>query len=369
MNIQVIAAKDMTREQIDAWRRLQAAQPMLDHPLLHPEFTRAVASARGGVEVAVLQQQGEMVGFFPFQRGKGNVAEYPGGCMADMQAVIVSENVDWQIEEVLRAARLSAWHFDHLMASQTALKPYHRSVEDSAIIDLSLGFDHYLEQLRTSGSQFLKVTERKKRKLQREVGPIRFEWHVADEAMLQKLIIHKRSQLQRQGMADPMAAPWVRELLHNLLVRQSDDFQGLLSVLYAGDQPISLHLGIRGGPVLSSAIPAYDECFAKYSPGAILHLEMIEAAAQRGIQRIDLGRGENRLKESLKTGAVPVAIGSVDLRPIRRLATEGWYRARSLAHATPLRGAPLRWFRRARARLGTGAVRQNAEKSRHKAKT
>jgi len=110
---------------------------------------------------------------------------------------------------------------------------------------------------------------------------------------------------------------------------------------------------VRSGPELCSWVPAYHAALAKYSPGVVLHLELAKAAAGEGIRRIDLGRGENPMKLGLKSGASPVAIGSVERRPLRAVWTAGWYGARALAHASPLCGAPLRAFRRVRAMLAS----------------
>jgi CelD/BcsL family acetyltransferase involved in cellulose biosynthesis len=65
MKIDIIPATEFSRDHIAAWRALQQADPALDSPLFHPEFTRAVAAVRDDVEVAVLEEAGEFVGFFP----------------------------------------------------------------------------------------------------------------------------------------------------------------------------------------------------------------------------------------------------------------------------------------------------------------
>ena len=51
-----------------------------------------------------------------------------------------------------------------------------------------------------------------------------------------------------------------------------------------------------------------DVGLAKYSPGRILLLQMLQAAQSNGIQKIDLGRGVVSYKSRAMTGAVTVAI-------------------------------------------------------------
>jgi CelD/BcsL family acetyltransferase involved in cellulose biosynthesis len=86
----------------------------------------------------------------------------------------------------------------------------------------------------------------------------------------------------------------------------------------------------------------------------ILQLELAKAAQNEGIHRIDLGRGANRMKLSLKSGSTPLAIGSVERRPLRGVWTAAWYGLRALAHTSPLGRGPLRVYRRLRGMLAGG---------------
>jgi hypothetical protein len=74
--------------------------------------------------------------------------------------------------------------------------------------------------------------------------------------------------------------------------------------------------------------------------------------ADMGIKRIDLGRGDTQLMKSLRSGVIPVAIGSVELHPIKRklrtVLYRGWYRLRDYVYRSPLGGKPLRMYRRLR---------------------
>jgi CelD/BcsL family acetyltransferase involved in cellulose biosynthesis len=63
---------------------------------------------------------------------------------------------------------------------------------------------------------------------------------------------------------------------------------------------------------LSSWFPAYDMRFARYSPGLSLHFKMAEAAAAAGVRYLELGKGDERYKQSLKSGDLWVGEGWVD---------------------------------------------------------
>ncbi|MEZ6047698.1 MAG: GNAT family N-acetyltransferase [Planctomycetaceae bacterium] len=45
----------------------------------------------------------------------------------------------------------------------------------------------------------------------------------------------------------------------------------------------------------------FDPVFSKYSPGSLLILHIAEAAAREGIERFDLGPGDQLFKQTLKS--------------------------------------------------------------------
>ena len=349
MDVNAVSARELTAEQLHAWADLQRADAAVDNPCFHPEFTQAVAAVRDDVEVAVMRDAGAYVGFLPFHRDHHNTGRPVGEMLSDMHGVVASSGFDWSVEEVLKSCGLVALHFDHLVASQEPFAAYHYFVDDSPYMALDHGFDYYLAERREAGSSCASRVRRKLRKLVRDVGPVRCEVHTDDDAAFDRLIEWKRAQLHAHRYFDMFQLDWVIPLLRRIVdTDRGDDFRGLLSALYAGDQLIAVNLGMQAGNVVSSWIPAFDATFAKYSPGLLLHLDLARAVADRGVHRIDLGRGENQLKSSLASGAFPVAIGCVDRRPISRLLRSGWFRTRALVYASPLRGPSLQLYRRAR---------------------
>ncbi len=348
MRINVINADQLSAEHEAAWANLQQADRTVDNPCFRPEFTKAVAEVRGDVEVAVMEEDDRLVGFLPFQRSRHDIGRPVGSVLSDMHGVIVADEVEWDAEQLLRESGLVAWHFDHLVASQRPLQPFHECVEDSPYLDLREGYPAYLTQRRAAGCSTITQARRKARKLEREVGPLRFVSHTTDSAEFQSLVQWKRAHVLRTNCLDFFRSAWVIDLLELVRTAQTEAFAGLLSALYAGDQLIAVHLGMRSYDVISSWIPTYNPEFGKYSPGVLLHLELAKSAAELGVRRIDLGRGENRMKASLGSGAFPVAIGCVDRRPVNRLLRKGWHRLRGFANSSPLAKTPLAAYRRVR---------------------
>ena len=140
MKIDTIRVTQLSRDHVAAWRALQLADPALDSPLFHPEFTQAVATVRDDVEVAVLEEAGQLVGFFPFERSRGNVGRPVAGSLADMQGIVLRNDIELDAAQLIRECGLTTWQFDHLIASQRMFQPYHAFVDDSPYIDLSAGY-------------------------------------------------------------------------------------------------------------------------------------------------------------------------------------------------------------------------------------
>jgi len=348
LKIYALPADQLTPDHIEQWSALQCENADFDHPFFHPEFTRAVAAARDDVEVGIIERDGRYVGFFPFHREANGVGQPVGGTMSDINGVIVAGDVEWTTRDLLRGCGLTAWYFDHLVTTQAPFEPHYRATEDSPYMDLSAGYEAYVKQRRDAGSSSIKQAERKARKIADEVGPLTFHIHTDRREAFDTLVVWKREQIVRLHYVDVFSSDWVVNMLRRVSETNVKGFQGLLSALYAGDRMVAVHLGVRSGAVISSWIPAYDPAFGRYSPGVLLHLELARTAADLSVERIDLGRGENRMKTSLMSGAYPVALGFVDHRPIHRLMSHGWYRLRDLVYSTPLQGRPLRLFRRAR---------------------
>ena len=152
MKITVIPGRRLTPEHARVWSALQATVQALSSPLLHPEFTVAVAAVRDDVRVGILEQGGRVVGFFPHQRGRLCIGEPVGGWLNDVQGVIAEPGVDWDGVQLMRGCGLAVWKYDRLLASQEPFAPFHVSHPVSEFIDVSRGYEAYLAEKRQGGS-------------------------------------------------------------------------------------------------------------------------------------------------------------------------------------------------------------------------
>lgn len=348
MDVKTIRAADLTESQIAEWDDIQRGNDELDNPMLSVDFALAVAKVRTDLEIALLVQDDRTVGFFPYHRCERNVGRPLALDVTDLHGVVAAKDVTWSAAELIDGCGLATWKFDHLIASQRPFVSYHRCVEGSPFMDLSKGFDAYMAERKAAGSSAMSQALRKSRKIERELGPLRFVWHDDDEQLMQSLISLKQQQIRDRNLFDAFRFQWVLDLLEIIRQTQSARFSGLMSALYAGNHMLALHFGLRRERVVSSWYPTFDPQFARYSPGLILHLELARRAAELGVDRIDLGRGENQMKSTLMSGSIPVALGAVDRRLSGRLWTGTWYGLRGCVYASPLSGYPLQTFRRFR---------------------
>lgn len=310
MRISVVHPRELGDTEITAWRELQISHPALDNPFLSPEFTIEVGRLRDQARVAVISDGGSIVGFFPFERHPLGIGVPIAAGLTDAQGLVHVKDFEFDPRRLIKACGLAVYEFDHMVAGQPLL-PERYSRHPSPIMDMTEGFDAYIETVKKNSGKTYRSTTYKSRKLQRDFGTLRHEYEVRDEAPLRTLLAWKTDQYRRTGRTDRFARPWIVRLVENLLQVNTEHFAGVLDMIYVDDRPVAGHFGLRTKTTLAGWFPAYDTAFSKYSPGLIHHLAMAERAAKAGIHVIDLGRGEKEYKEKLKNGEYYVCEGRI----------------------------------------------------------
>ena len=270
-----------------------------------------VGRFRSNVEVAIVTEGPSITGFFPFERRRLSMGVPVCGWLTPAQGLIHAPGAEWDSQELLRRCRLSAWQFDNLIADQRPFQPYHATTAPLPMIDLADGFDAYYTNLRMKSPRFCSELARRTRKLAREAGELRIVTDSRDTSVLRTLMAWKSEQYRRTSHVDRFQRPWFVGLLDALLATRNNYVNGLLSVLYAGGQPVAAQFGVRTQDLLVGWFTAYDARFHKYSPGLIHFKQMAEELAATGIHVIDMGGGaKNYYKETLKNHEIFVAHSS-----------------------------------------------------------
>jgi CelD/BcsL family acetyltransferase involved in cellulose biosynthesis len=327
--VEVIPGRDLDPDLAQAWRSYQHGNPELSSPCFSPEFTQAVAAVRDDVELGLIQQAGNLAAILPFQRRQGSVGTPVGGVVSDYQGLIAPRGFVCDPLDLIKGCRLACWNFDRLLASQPFFEAYHDFCEESAIIDLSRGFETYAAQRRAAGSEQIKKCANLLRRLQRDSGPLRFVVHSPDPRTLAQVLAWKSRQYVESGWRDLFALRWGRALAERIQAAQTETFAGLLSLLYAGDTLIAGHLGMRSATIWHYWFPAFNRDYARYSPGLLLLLKMAQHSPDLGLTTIDLGTGMSLYKQRLMTGSIRVAEGSVEQPAWLRLRRKARRRIKS----------------------------------------
>lgn len=318
--MEVIPGDCLPAELKQPWKRIQASSATLWHPMLAAAFFECVARHREDVRIAVLRSGDGVLGFFPFQRDRGGAGRPVGHRLNDWQAGLFVQDAEIDARWLLRCCGLSTWHFDHLAGSQPCFAAGCFRYENSPYIDLSQGLAAYLGASQSLGASQRKSrwknVRRNVRKLERDTGPVRFEFHTVDRDALGWLIAWKSQQIALLGKRCVFDMKWVRGVLDDVVDLDDDDCSGTLSTLYAGERLVAVHLGLRSQQVLHWWITAYNPEFKSYSPGRLLLVRLIEESAQRGLQRLDLGKGSEPYKQDFQSGATLLASGALCRSPL-----------------------------------------------------
>ena len=305
-------------EEIDAWHRLRAANPALDSPYFHPGFAGAVHATGRSVRVTVGRDERGAVGaLLPGHRERSLLRPvgWPG---ADFQGPVRAAGTTVPPLTLLGSG-VRAFAFDHLLEPTPEFAPWVESTRPSPYLDVTGGLDGYLGRASRSGKDNMGQARRRTAKAERQLGPVRFTADVVDEHVLRRVVELKRAQYAATGARDFFAQPDRHQLLIRLLHTRGTDFAGVLSTLYAGPNLLAAHFGIRSGSVLHWWFPVYDPEHSSLAPGWILLRELVAASPALGINRIDLGRGDDEYKRRAKTGEVMVSQGLLT-RSATRLA-------------------------------------------------
>jgi|WetSurMetagenome_2_1015567.scaffolds.fasta_scaffold69545_2 CelD/BcsL family acetyltransferase involved in cellulose biosynthesis len=331
-----IRPRDLEPQHLETWRRLQCAHVELDRPFFCPEYIRVLGEVRDDVEVAVIERDGAAQGFFPFQRVSPRVAAAPGRRLCDFEGLVAPPDLEVDPVALLADCGLRAWRFAHLLGGPSSLEPWQAARVASPTVDLSSGYEGYLADRRAAGVHWVSQLPRKTRKLEREVGPLRFEYDARDPGVSAQVFAWKASQRERTLTDDPLQHAWMRQVMERLLECREPGFSSVVSALYAGPHLIAGHVGLKSRRTLHLWFPSFDLAYERYSPGLLMMTALIRAAAEAGLTRVDLGKGDDRYKLSLATGAVAVAEGCVDTRPFRGWVSRAFYAGRGRYRGTAL---------------------------------
>jgi len=309
LDVETLHPRALASADVRMWRDMAAAEPAFSSPLLGPDFARAVGAVRDDTRVAVIRRRGETLGFLPHHRRPGHLARPIGSPLSDYHALVSRPDAGLNGADVLRAAGLTAFRYTglidpHGVFGQTEMKTAH-------VIGLAqTDAEAYLEAVRAASPKKIKNWRRLDNKLEREMGPIRLVAADPSREAFDQLLAWKREQLARTGVHDFLRPDWTRGLMLDLFQKRDGPFQGLMINLYAGDQLVSGHFGVRLDGVYHPWIASTNPAYAEWSPGQIFFMRAIAAMPGLGLERYDLGPGHDHYKGAYALSQIQIGDGT-----------------------------------------------------------
>ena len=279
-------------------------------PFFHPAFANHVAQVRDDASVIVGESNGRVVSLLPVQLENGKKASPIGGRLNDMHGVISNDIKNVNVAQMSKDLGGLAFSFHALTQKNAEFDAYCFDTFRSPYIDLSKGWRRYFRWLKRR-STTIRRHPQKARRMESDLGPMSFEFDCRDFKVLDQVIEMKRDHYRRTNLFDLFTVDWTRALVDRVFNNPSDDFAGVLSVLRSGEKLVAGHFGIRTKTDLFYWFPDFDNNFARYSPGTMLLLELCQAAAAFGLQRIHLGHGSEAFKSRFANRAHHLSCGCV----------------------------------------------------------
>ncbi len=328
----------MSGEMVEHWRALQATRQSWDSPFLGPGWPIAIARALGetdtGVRVAVLREAGESLGFMALRAGRFT-AMAAGAPLCDYQGLVAEPQVRLNPRALVAALGVGRFDFSHMLQSDDAFAPYAQGRETSWIVDVPAGYESYAAQRRAAGVTALKDLDKKRRKAEREAGPVQFA-HSKAGPDLGQLLAWKRERYRATGQIDIFASAWPRRLIDHLFAAQDGSLAAGLFTLHLGGELAAAHFHLLGASTIHAWIIGHDPRFERYSPGLLLFQDILRWMGATPFSRLDLGYGDYRFKRELANTEQAVTHGFVGVASPASLVRGAAYRVRKTAETLPL---------------------------------
>ncbi|MDB5430930.1 MAG: cellulose biosynthesis protein CelD [Caulobacter sp.] len=341
MEIDVVRPLELTPTALDRWSALQQADPALDSPFFSPQWARAVDRAQSDgteaseIKVAVVSDQGREVGFLPV-RARTFTAMPAGAPMCDYQGLVAEPGLDITAQDLVRALGVGRFDFTHMLETQPTFARHSHGRTPSWLIDVSQGYAAYEAERKAAGVGALKDLDKKRRKVEREAGPVRFTAFSRSRTDFDQLIAWKRGQFQATGQTDVLATPWTRRLINDLFESRDPDFGGVMFTLHIGERLAAAHFHLRGRHTVHGWQIAHDCDFERYSPGLLLFQDILRWMDETPYSRLDLGAGDYRFKRELSNLQQYVTHGFVGVASPAALLRQTQYALRHAAESMKL---------------------------------
>ena len=215
-----------------------------------------------------------------------------------------------------------------MLEASAPFAPFARGHMASHVVDIGGSYEAYAAERRAAGVGLLKDCDKKRRKAERELGPVRFTAFSRAAADFDQLIATHQSDIFAPG--------WTQRLVRDLFASRDPEFGGTLFTLHFGERLAAAHLHLRGRRTIHGWLIAHDPEAERYSPGLLLFQDILRWMETTPYHRLDLGPGDYRFKRELANTEVSVGHGFVGVFSPATLVRRAAYGLRQAAESLPL---------------------------------
>ena len=213
--LRLVGFTDLSDAELDTWRALRAANPLLDSPYFDPAFAAAVQASGVEVTVALDGRGSELTRLVACHR-EGATLRPVGWPGADFQGPVLAAGTPFDPHELL-VDGVRTFEFDHWLLPSPAAAPWVETRAASPFVEVAGGLDGYLSRASKSGRDNIGQARRRTARAEREHGSVTFRAQSSDLEALAWLVDRKRAQYAATGARDYFAPEHRRTLLSLLL--------------------------------------------------------------------------------------------------------------------------------------------------------
>jgi len=184
----------------------------------------------------------------------------------------------------------------------------------------------------------LKDLDKRRRKAERDLGPVTFTAFSRSKSDFDKMIEWKRAHYRSTNQTDIFEASWTMKLMRDLFAGRNPEWGGAFYTLHIGDELAAAHFHLRGSNTIHAWIIAHDERFEKASPGLLLFQDILQWMDDTPYTSLDFGPGDYRFKQQMANATCEVGHGFIGKPGASSFLRGAAYGVRGVAEWLPLGG-------------------------------
>ncbi len=356
MRFDVLRPSELGRAELDAWAGLQFLTPDLQSPFLSPGWAKAVERAQGGkslgqkgaggAKVVLAREAGVIQAILPVCTGR--VTAWPiGAPLCDTQGLIAEPGFACDPRALVRALGVQRYDFTHMVGEASPFAPFAKGQDVAYVTDLSEGFEAWVAS-RVAAGGLIKDLARRRRRLEREHGPVRFTPLSTSRADFEQLIAWKRRRFALTRQTDIFDARWTQALVRDLWDNPGEGARAGLFTLHAGDTLVAAQLHLMSDTCVMGWMVAHGDAAETCSPGRLLFEDLLRWMDGR-YRELDNGLCDFGFKHRFANRLRPLRHGFVGASPAG-LVRAAEYGVRRAAERLPL-GRASAWPGKAMRRM------------------